>query len=545
MGNKVFLDLSEDENLKKMNIDPLLVDSFKRVMIKIQEYFDANGYTDEIDFNSIVKEYIMPRDVVDKDTVRSNEEFITSLNSAKKAYNDLEKLFGAKLPPFSDEDYLLNYIQKNYNVGLCITVSSNSSGFYDNYGQYEPSVNQIIINKASNVFNSDDLDRVLCHEFIHCLTMCGSPSISSVSDEMPSVMFEPITEMISSEIIGEGIPHSYRSFCKIIKYMNKISGVNDYSSFLNRKLDSRYNSFTSVIDLMDNAFNKGSFNEDRKYGVINKEDMESVLTSITSELVNRNYSGVDDLIDNLIHIYTLKGDLSIDTIKNIQEVIVKSYLSKNRISDEITAQKIMQLLEVKNTRRLIDGREFSTIDIDGTNYYVDRNGGIYYHDENVINKLSFAALAHDLNNETLLIGSGSTFKGFDLSSMDFSKLGDSLEVKQEQLEREISLLIGGKKLNRPYIKQNVISIIESRDKAITPSKQEYKKKLERPYINPATKSLLEEKIKSFEFEKERKKLLSQKNNIQQIMTEQQLLANQQAVMASLEEQDEQDMSMGM
>ena len=47
MGKQVFLELTTEENLRKLNIDPRLVDSFKRVMTKVQQYFDSYGYSDK------------------------------------------------------------------------------------------------------------------------------------------------------------------------------------------------------------------------------------------------------------------------------------------------------------------------------------------------------------------------------------------------------------------------------------------------------------------------------------------------------------------
>lgn len=47
MGKQVFLELTTEENLRKLNIDPKLVDSFKRVMTKVQQYFDSYGCSDK------------------------------------------------------------------------------------------------------------------------------------------------------------------------------------------------------------------------------------------------------------------------------------------------------------------------------------------------------------------------------------------------------------------------------------------------------------------------------------------------------------------
>ena len=45
MNDKSFLELTNEEILSKIKIDPRLREPFKRVMQKMQAYFNANGYT--------------------------------------------------------------------------------------------------------------------------------------------------------------------------------------------------------------------------------------------------------------------------------------------------------------------------------------------------------------------------------------------------------------------------------------------------------------------------------------------------------------------
>ena len=50
MEDKSFLYYTQDEIIDKLDIDPRLIEPFKRVMHKIQEYFNAHGYTQERDY---------------------------------------------------------------------------------------------------------------------------------------------------------------------------------------------------------------------------------------------------------------------------------------------------------------------------------------------------------------------------------------------------------------------------------------------------------------------------------------------------------------
>ena len=90
MGKQVFLELTTEENLKKLNIDPRLVDSFKRVMSKIQVYFDSHGYSDKIDFETIVNDYLLSKETIDRDAIRHSAEFIKELNDARETQKQLE-----------------------------------------------------------------------------------------------------------------------------------------------------------------------------------------------------------------------------------------------------------------------------------------------------------------------------------------------------------------------------------------------------------------------------------------------------------------------
>ena len=62
MEDKSFINLLTEENLAKINIDPRLVDSFKRVMKKMQVYFNSNGYTSERDYQAFFYEYLLNPD---------------------------------------------------------------------------------------------------------------------------------------------------------------------------------------------------------------------------------------------------------------------------------------------------------------------------------------------------------------------------------------------------------------------------------------------------------------------------------------------------
>ena len=53
--DKSFIDLLTEENLSKIDIDPRLIDCFKRVTDKLQTYFNANGYTSQRDYKNFLR----------------------------------------------------------------------------------------------------------------------------------------------------------------------------------------------------------------------------------------------------------------------------------------------------------------------------------------------------------------------------------------------------------------------------------------------------------------------------------------------------------
>ena len=114
-----FTRIIDDELMKKVDIDPRLIASFKRVLIKIQKHFNEHGYTHVIDYTKLL------------------DEFLLSENESKLKIK------------ISDEP------RKRGWVGL-----------------YNRKENKIIIDD-SILDNQDKLEHTLCHEFIHFLVNKG------------------------------------------------------------------------------------------------------------------------------------------------------------------------------------------------------------------------------------------------------------------------------------------------------------------------------------------------------------------------------------
>ena len=115
MEDKSFLEVVSDENIKKIDIDNLLVSAFKNMIIELQNYFNKEGYTKEINYKDFLEEYLL------SDSNRKLKIIVTGL-----------------LPE---------------TVG----------------GDYSSSKCEIRINKDVLNESSETIEHILCHEFIHFL----------------------------------------------------------------------------------------------------------------------------------------------------------------------------------------------------------------------------------------------------------------------------------------------------------------------------------------------------------------------------------------
>lgn len=196
-----FKRIVSDENLPKINIDPRLVEPFKRVLENIQKYFDLNGYTKERDYYSFLKKYLIDGDF----------KFVV--------LNNIEKYVG---------------------------------GFYSKRN------NMIAINEM--FLSSNQLESILCHEFFHFLSMHDCDYVHSndfikdnhvdyyVEDDLTKFFNECWTESITRKIYPNS--NGYISQIELFKFFTGITGFDmkakEYLNgtvFSNSNLNSKSFSF--------------------------------------------------------------------------------------------------------------------------------------------------------------------------------------------------------------------------------------------------------------------------------------------------------------
>ena len=256
MEDKSFINLLTEENLAKINIDSRLVDSFKRVMKKMQVYFNSNGYTSERDYQAFFYEYLL-----NPDNTKNLSLFL----------NDEPSKIGA-------------------------------GGFYTNDGK------KICIDE-SNSRKDENLDSTLCHEFIHFLVMRG------IIDEQyadPQIRFggfinEALTEMLNRQMYPNS--GAYEPQVSMMEFANLLSNnVNNYSMFLRGNIDAKgygasaWNNFVANAKAYQSKWKGKPFlmSDARKDKLYINAQRELINSKISCHLI-KSFSDYTEKIDILMH----------------------------------------------------------------------------------------------------------------------------------------------------------------------------------------------------------------------------------------------------
>lgn len=239
-----FIKLTSEENINKINIDPRLVDSFKRVMHKIQEYFNANGYSNQRDYVKYFEEYLL------------DSNFSIQLNEEPSKYG--------------------------------------FSGFYDKQEE------RICID--IKYINDEQLDSILCHEFIHFLVMHGLKFGECATEiYIGGFINEALTEMLTQQIYPNS--KAYEPQVTMLKYVNELAGkVNNYSLFLKGYIDGHgygasWRNFINYVETYQKKFKDKGF---RMSEAITDEDYIAGQWEITNSFINESLiKSIDDYIEKI------------------------------------------------------------------------------------------------------------------------------------------------------------------------------------------------------------------------------------------------------
>ncbi len=185
MEDNSFVYFTQDDVLKNIDIDPRLVESFKRVMTRLQKYFNEKGYTKDRDY----KEYL--------------------------------------------ERNLFKLGDKSISIGVDNNMHPNLGGFYNRFEC------KIRINETK--LNEEYLDSILCHEFIHFLVMHELEyGVAEEAIIEGGFINEALTELLTQDIYPDVNADAYRAQVTMHKFANKLSGnENNFRMFLLGKIDAK------------------------------------------------------------------------------------------------------------------------------------------------------------------------------------------------------------------------------------------------------------------------------------------------------------------
>lgn len=330
MDDKSFINLISDENLEKINIDPMLIDSFKRVMKKLQAYFNANGYTSERDYQAFFNENLL------NDDSSKNLSFYL---------NDEPSKIGA-------------------------------NGFYDG--------KRICIDK-SRILDKDRIDHTLCHEFIHFLVMKNviNDKYADSTFKFGGFINEALTEMLTRQMYPDS--GSYDPQVNMMDFANLLSDKeNNYSLFLRGRIDARgyggssWNNFIKNVTLYQNKWNGTTF---RLMDAINAEyyiqaQRDLIESKISPHLIS-SFEDYIEKIDILNRRPVADNEFMESLFNRIDENMIRNLSLKNEKLQMFMRKKLKEYREMVSSSAKYKNNDIYEFEIAGHKIAIDKNRQLY------------------------------------------------------------------------------------------------------------------------------------------------------------------------
>lgn len=333
MEDTSFLYFTQDDIIKKIDIDPRLVDSFKRVMVKLQDYFNANGYTSQRDY----KEYI--------------------------------------------EKYLLNSGNKNMRFYIDKIERKNVGGFYAGGVKFNGERNEICINEEILKRNPEVLDSTLCHEFIHFLVMHGLEKGKAEEDIIyGGFINESLTEMLTQQMYPNS--NAYDAQVAMQKYANLVSGKsNNFSRFLQGYIDARYSSpawenYRSYTNAFQSEFSKkGYINLREAQSNSNFVNAQRKLISLfVKPTENKNINEYIDAINKLLDRPVADTDyINNEVVATMDRTLIASLRLNDKSLNDFLQKKLAELRDVIVASRKDKGKKLYEFEFEGRRITIDDN----------------------------------------------------------------------------------------------------------------------------------------------------------------------------
>lgn len=331
MEDTSFLNFTEDSIIDKIDIDPRLIDSFKRVMKKIQEYFNANGYTSQRNY----KEYL--------------------------------------------ERFLLNSGEQNMRFYINKIDPVNVGGFYNKH-RHEICINEDILNRSI-----ETLDSTLCHEFIHFLVMHNLEVGKADPDIIEGGFInEALTEMLTQQMYPTS--RAYDAQVSMQKFANLVSGkTNKFSKFLQGFIDARYSShdwenFIWYANNFQNDFNKAGY-INLGQAQTNENFIKAQRRLISLFICHNGKITIDEYIDSIKKLIDrpVKDSEYINNtiVSQLDKTLISSLGLKDTSLKEFLQQKLNELRDQIVTFKQYEGKQIYEFDFEGRKFTLDGNYNLH------------------------------------------------------------------------------------------------------------------------------------------------------------------------
>lgn len=388
MEDKSFINLLSDENLSKIDIDSRLTASFKRVIDKLQTYFNANGYTSQRDYKNFFEEYLL----------------------------------------------------KNADSKLRMMVSNEPSkigaaGFY----RHRQDVAEIHIGEEYLEYD-ELLDSIFCHEFIHFLAMRGLDEIEYPDLEIKNGGFinEALTEMLTQQIYPNS--NSYQPQVDMLKFANLLTGnVNNYSLFLRGKVDckggaSSWNNFFASANAYQKSWRDKGFSMSQ---AINDPDyIKAQQYIIQANIKSHLISSFEDYKKwfSILQQRPIQDNEFIDKLFIDMDISLLNNLGlRNENLKEMMYQKLLEYRQIPSALSMYDGKDVYEFEIAGHKVAIDK-------DRNLYGRVALGGYSSSWNPNTgiweLKVGNESL--KLDINTVDFGKRKRELLEKQQTIPKYFS-----------------------------------------------------------------------------------------------------------
>lgn len=387
MEDKSFINLLTEENLAKINIDPRLVDSFKRVMKKLQVYFNSNGYTSERDYQAFFNEYLL-----NPDNTKNLSLFL----------NDEPSKIGA-------------------------------GGFYTNDGK------RICIDE-SNSRKDENLDSTLCHEFIHFLVMRG---IINEQYADPQIRFggfinEALTEMLNRQMYPNS--GAYEPQVSMMGFANLLSNnVNNYSMFLRGNIDAKgygasaWNNFVANAKAYQSKWKGKPFlmADARKDELYINAQRELIKSKISVHLI-KSFSDYTEKIDILMQRPAPDLEYMETFFENMDINLLNNLGLRNPELSSILKQKLQEYREISSSYAKYGNKDIYEFEILGRKIGIDKDRNLYG-----ANGLPYQATWNP-NTGIYEFKTGNESVKLDISQIDFKNWKTRAGERQQEIAQYFS-----------------------------------------------------------------------------------------------------------